>query len=156
MLPAVFGMSPTWISNYIPYIVGCPDGIIYSFLNFNRFTVEVSTVYGRASVFFIHVSILSACVRCSNELTGCDWVNSYGISLVALSFSRGHFVNAPSQWEMTLHCNVVSHWLGVYTQNDPCLGSWLVKCDKLWSLVNVHDIVGFPKFPLNMGIISMA
>ena len=25
---------------------------------------------------------------------------------------------APSQWETTLHCNVVSHWLSAYT-NDP-------------------------------------
>ena len=23
---------------------------------------------------------------------------------------------APSQWEMTLHCNVISHWLGAYTK----------------------------------------
>ena len=25
-------------------------------------------------------------------------------------------MHAPSQWETTLHCNVVSHWLGVYTK----------------------------------------
>ena len=29
---------------------------------------------------------------------------------------RDHFVYAPSQWEATLHCNVVSHWLGTYTK----------------------------------------
>ena len=28
---------------------------------------------------------------------------------------RDHFVHAPSRWETTLHCNVVSHWLGAYT-----------------------------------------
>ena len=28
---------------------------------------------------------------------------------------RDHFVNVPSQWKTTLHCNVVSHWLGAYT-----------------------------------------
>ena len=27
-----------------------------------------------------------------------------------------HFVNSPSQWEMTLQCNVVSHWLGTFTK----------------------------------------
>ena len=27
---------------------------------------------------------------------------------------RDHFVDAPSQKETTLHCNVVSHWLGAY------------------------------------------
>ena len=29
---------------------------------------------------------------------------------------RDHFVYAPSQWETTLHCNIVSHWLGAYTK----------------------------------------
>ena len=29
---------------------------------------------------------------------------------------RDHFVYAPNQWETTLHCNVVSHWLGAYTK----------------------------------------
>ena len=29
---------------------------------------------------------------------------------------RDHFVFAPSQWETTLHCYVVSHWLGAYTK----------------------------------------
>ena len=32
--------------------------------------------------------------------------------------SRDHFVYAPSQWETTLQCNVVSHWLG-HTKNNP-------------------------------------
>ena len=27
---------------------------------------------------------------------------------------RVHFVYAPSQWKTTLHCNIVSHWRGVY------------------------------------------
>ena len=29
---------------------------------------------------------------------------------------RDHFVNAPSQWETTLQCNVASHWLGTYSK----------------------------------------
>ena len=29
---------------------------------------------------------------------------------------RDHFVYAPSQWEMALHCNTVSRWLGAYTE----------------------------------------
>ena len=28
---------------------------------------------------------------------------------------RDPFVYAPSQWETTLQCNVVAHWLGAYT-----------------------------------------
>ena len=35
-----------------------------------------------------------------------------------------HVEHAPSQWEMTLHCNVISHWLGTYTK---------------WSLGSYHD-----------------
>ena len=30
--------------------------------------------------------------------------------------ARDHFVNVPSQWEMALHCNIVSHWLDAYTK----------------------------------------
>ena len=29
---------------------------------------------------------------------------------------RDPFVKAPSQWGMTLHCNVISHWLGAFTK----------------------------------------
>ena len=29
---------------------------------------------------------------------------------------RDNFVYAPGQWETTLHCNAVSHWLGSYTK----------------------------------------
>ena len=38
--------------------------------------------------------------------------------LNCLSFpgTRDHSVHALSQWETTLHCNVVSHWLGSYTK----------------------------------------
>ena len=35
-----------------------------------------------------------------------------------MSTARHHFVNAPSQWEMRLQCNVVSHWLGVFTKSS--------------------------------------
>ena len=31
------------------------------------------------------------------------------------SWCRDHIVHAPSQWEATLQCNVVSHWLGACT-----------------------------------------
>ena len=31
-------------------------------------------------------------------------------------YCRNRFVNAPSQWEATLQCNVFFHWLGPYTK----------------------------------------
>ena len=34
-------------------------------------------------------------------------------------FHRDHSVYGLSQWETTLQCNVVSHWLRPYTQNGP-------------------------------------
>ena len=37
-------------------------------------------------------------------------------SVVSRDTCRDHFVYVPSQWETTLHCNVVSHWLGTYTK----------------------------------------
>ena len=33
-----------------------------------------------------------------------------------ISQCRDHFVHAPKQWETTLQCNVVSHWLGACTK----------------------------------------
>ena len=30
--------------------------------------------------------------------------------------SRDRFVHAPSQWEATLQCNIISHWLGAFTK----------------------------------------
>ena len=41
-----------------------------------------------------------------------------GSAMIAplLEVTRDHFVNVSSQWETTLQCNVVSHWLGAYTK----------------------------------------
>ena len=36
------------------------------------------------------------------------------------------FVHAPSQWEMTLPCNVGSHWLGTYTKWSPILHGFVI------------------------------
>ena len=33
-----------------------------------------------------------------------------------ISYTRDHFVHAPSQWETVLHCNIISPWLGKYTK----------------------------------------
>ena len=38
---------------------------------------------------------------------------------------QGSFVYAPSKWEMTLHCDIISHWLGAYTKwslQQICIG----------------------------------
>ena len=43
---------------------------------------------------------------------------------------RDHFVNAPSQWEMILHYNIVSHWLDAYTKWS--LDRFLFCCLLFW------------------------
>ena len=40
--------------------------------------------------------------------------------------SWDHFMYAPSQWEMMLHCSVVSHWLGTYIKWS--LPGWFCLC----------------------------
>ena len=44
---------------------------------------------------------------------------------------RDHFVNAPTQWETTLQCNVVSHWPGTFTK---------------WSLLSYRIVVNTSKY----------
>ena len=65
--------------------------------------------------------------------------------------SRDHYVHALSQWETAFHCNVVSHWLGAYTEwnivhrryyvHGSCLlwlgTDWFAD----WSLWNLADVV---------------
>ena len=40
----------------------------------------------------------------------------WGVCIICLDelHNRDQFMNAPAQWETTLHCNAVSHWLGAY------------------------------------------
>ena len=45
--------------------------------------------------------------------------------------SRDYPVHAPDQWEMTLQCNVVSHWLGAYTKRSLHLTPWFLSFPKL-------------------------
>ena len=42
-----------------------------------------------------------------------------------------NFVYAPCQWETTLQCNVVSHWLGAYTKSSLLLVCLSVRCNSL-------------------------
>ena len=45
-----------------------------------------------------------------------------------LANCREHSVYAPSQWETTLHCNVVSYWLGTYTKWSLHIGPIVLMC----------------------------
>ena len=48
--------------------------------------------------------------RSSNQLVRSHY------NTVRCLYTRDHFVYAPRQWETTLQCNVVSHWLGACTE----------------------------------------
>ena len=59
-----------------------------------------------------------------------------------ISNMQDHFVNAPSQWKMTLHCNIAFHWLGAYTKwsmNEYVAGAyiWYIYQQTVSSLVEV-------------------
>ena len=47
---------------------------------------------------------------------------SQRVCLTLCGFCGHLFVYAPNQWETTLHCNVVSHWLGAYKKVILSLG----------------------------------
>ena len=52
-------------------------------------------------------------------------------------FCRDLSVDVPSQWETTLHCNVISYWLGAYTKwslTPAELGQWR----GCWCLGHLH------------------
>ena len=45
-----------------------------------------------------------------------EMASYWSVCTKALTTSIDHSVYAPSQWETALHCNAVSHWLGVCTK----------------------------------------
>ena len=45
----------------------------------------------------------------------CTWVfSNYNLQCLKYLLNRDHFVNVPSQWKTTLHCNVLCRWFGAY------------------------------------------
>ena len=66
----------------------------------------------------------------------CWWLFFYSIRRGCIH--RDHFVYAFSQWETTLQCNIVSHWLGPYTEwsliQGPLSGWWL-------KITDVHKVL---------------
>ena len=47
------------------------------------------------------------------------WLLSCMVTYLQVKSLMDHFVYVPSQWEMMLHCNIISHWLGIYTKWTP-------------------------------------
>ena len=90
-------------------------------------------------IFFIHNVILR------------NWTTSIALTLpnlhakiseLTMCVIRNHFVYAPSQWETTLQCNVISHWLGAYTKwflCDASVNRYIIPGDIVSS--NYSDVI---------------
>ena len=62
-----------------------------------------------------------------------------GHSRILQQTNRDHSMYAPSQWEMALQCNAISHWLVTYTE---------------WSLMQ-YDLAHFTEHTLTMVFLYM-
>ena len=82
-------------------------------------------------------SYVSFCTLCFGNCTGQfpvgPTVRSQPVIEVWWYRYRDHFVHAPSQWQMTLQCNISSHWLGAYTK-------WSLSHHWLWLSQSCHLI----------------
>ena len=45
-----------------------------------------------------------------------SWAAIESMKQTCITLHNDHFVYVPSQWETTLQCNVISHWLSTYTK----------------------------------------
>ena len=70
----------------------------------DRIAVSLSCMTQQSS----HIDLLLKKLDC--------YGNICSITDVSSQLPRDHFVYASSQWETTLQCNVVSHWLGAFTK----------------------------------------
>ena len=112
--------NDTW-QNLIPLVQRVSSGI----------SLVESWKFDSCLTFTTHVLHMKYCINglaqdCSNSsalalelLQSCTkpsvWYDTVLIRYDC-NISKDHFVNAPSQWEVTLHCNVVSLWLGAFTK----------------------------------------
>ena len=93
---------------------------------------------GYPTSVFIHLyrsqAISSTNDDCSLILifvTKSQWVNICLCRIVVHMYiwiCRDHFVYVPSQWETTLQCNMVSHWLAAYTKRSLNMSTKLNYC----------------------------
>ena len=122
-LPDVYckGFGEHWAcyDSTVLYPFKYSEHVICPYCNINRcpfFNVQQSQINGKIMDNSKSHNFCYLCLETTEDITP---NNAHHF------MTRDHFVNAPSQWETTLHCNVVSHWLGAFIK---------------WS---VHDIMSY-------------
>ena len=72
------------------------------------------------------------CREVPTKLWGVFWELKLWFKFCFIAVFMDHFVYAPSQWEMTLHCDAISHWLGAYTKGSlSTIGDIMLYCTVL-------------------------
>ena len=95
----------------------------------------------------------------SHWLICCGCVYLFTTMLNGYIIFRGRTMNAPSQWETTLQCNAVSHWLRAFTKwslNLICAVSQYIPCQMSYGQDTtdpvpshgLHDLVATCDFDL--------
>ena len=73
--------------------------------------------------------------KCSeNNVLTLDALGTEHHCMFICGMYRDHFMNAPSQWETMLQCNVISHWLGAFTKRSLDVASF---ADRFVSVVKI-------------------
>ena len=97
-------------------------GKVYHFISMTSVvSVRIANIYHFASdMLFLYSLPASLLVfrwllwLCLIAFSGALKLNDVAFCLLGMCLFRDHFLCVSSQWETTLHCNVVSHWLGAY------------------------------------------
>ena len=102
---------------------------MFEYLHLNGIVIVYSSLIGSTPILgakwqqFSHQQCISDCSLANFHLH--LFLNKLNQSMYLIhmwhSQCKDHFVYVPIQWERTLHCNVVSHWLGASTK---CFLQW--------------------------------
>ena len=111
-------------------------------------TISWATGFGQSFFHILHK--LKKCVTCQVREIKNVWfvepkilffdrsVECLQQGLIMSKDLQDQFVYVPSQWETTLQCNVVSHWLGTFTKWCLDLIQDLLSGQLDYSSMNIH------------------
>ena len=112
LIPCYYSISSRWL------------GLFFKFLRPLLFILTYTVRLSEIRYFFIlHLPTSLHVYASGHSLWILDWTCNRRLPLCHVY--RDHSVHAPSQWERMLLCNVVSYWLGAYTEWSLCSDSIL-------------------------------